>query len=74
MHSLSLGSASVCLCVFECVSSYSTTACVCRSCVYVVLSAEEASLVLFLAALLQWSSEGLVGFLHKVSLSPTSLL
>lgn len=41
-------------------------------CVCVVLSAEEASLVLFLAELFKWSSEGLVGFPLKVSLSPTS--
>lgn len=53
----------VCVCV---------STCVCRACVYVVLSAEEASLVLFLAVLLRWSSEGLVGFPPQVSLSPTS--
>lgn len=41
---------------------------------YVILSAEESSLVLFLAALLQWSSEGLVRFPPEVSLSPTTLL
>lgn len=62
------------VCVSVCVSSYCTTTCVCRACVYVVLSAEEASLVLFLAVQLQWSSEGLVRFLPEVSLSPTSLL
>ena len=65
----------VCVCVCLCMCPPPVQQAVyCRACVYVVLSAEEASLVVFLAVSLQWRSRGLVGFPPEVRLSPASLL